>query len=312
MQRILPRGEIEGLDHTAIPRWRLPDHATIFRDRAARLRELAPGHAIEAYLHLMADLAQAQHQVLATLTLPAVPQPRLAAAQAHGMPPLSMADWPRDPVWRKVLDQLLQTLLAQPGMAPQACAALQALAEQAHEQPDALEAAADRLLAESPVGLDPAAAPFVMAALQVYWTRMACDFDAHDLPVVTPSGVCPLCGSLPVSSVVRVGGAADGCRYLCCGLCATEWHMVRVTCSHCQSTEGIAYHAIESGPQGIKAESCDQCHVYRKIFYQEHQLAADPVADDLASLPLDILMGEQGFERASGNPLLWQGDTEPA
>jgi FdhE protein len=84
-----------------------------------------------------------------------------------------------------------------------------------------------------------------------------------------------------------------------------EWHLVRVTCSHCESTKSVAYHAIEDGPEGIKAESCDNCHTYRKIFYQEKQLGLDPVADDLASLALDVLMGEEGYSRASGNPLLW-------
>ena len=32
----------------------------------------------------------------------------------------------------------------------------------------------------------------------------------------------------------------------------------------------------------------------------------EPVADDLASFALDVLMGEEGFVRRSGNPLLWQ------
>jgi FdhE protein len=32
------------------------------------------------------------------------------------------------------------------------------------------------------------------------------------------------------------------------------------------------------------------------------------VADDLASLNLDLLLGERGYHRASGNPLLWQPD----
>jgi FdhE protein len=31
------------------------------------------------------------------------------------------------------------------------------------------------------------------------------------------------------------------------------------------------------------------------------------VADDLASLAIDLLMTEAGFQRASGHPLLWQG-----
>jgi len=30
------------------------------------------------------------------------------------------------------------------------------------------------------------------------------------------------------------------------------------------------------------------------------------VADDLASLALDLLMSEAGYHRGSGNPLLWQ------
>ena len=34
----------------------------------------------------------------------------------------------------------------------------------------------------------------------------------------------------------------------------------------------------------------------------------EPVADDLASIALDVLMGEAGFVRRSGNPLLWQVD----
>jgi FdhE protein len=29
------------------------------------------------------------------------------------------------------------------------------------------------------------------------------------------------------------------------------------------------------------------------------------VADDVASLALDLLLGEQGYHRASSNPLLW-------
>ncbi len=33
----------------------------------------------------------------------------------------------------------------------------------------------------------------------------------------------------------------------------------------------------------------------------------EPVADDLASLALDLLMGEAGYARSSGNPMLWQG-----
>jgi formate dehydrogenase accessory protein FdhE len=47
-----------------------------------------------------------------------------------------------------------------------------------------------------------------------------------------------------------------GHRYLHCGLCATEWHMVRVKCTHCESTKGVAYQGIEGDAGVVLAETC--------------------------------------------------------
>ena len=102
----------------------------------------------------------------------------------------------------------------------------------------------------------------------------------------------------------RSDARSQGFRYLHCALCATEWHMVRVKCSHCQTTQGISYQSIENGPPGIRAECCDSCRTYRKILYQEEDTGVEPVADDLASLALDLLLSEAGYHRASPNPLL--------
>ena len=44
---------------------------------------------------------------------------------------------------------------------------------------------------------------------------------------------------------------------------------------------------------------------YRKVVNQEKDPMAEPLADDLASLMLDLLMGETKFQRASANPLLY-------
>jgi FdhE protein len=33
----------------------------------------------------------------------------------------------------------------------------------------------------------------------------------------------------------------------------------------------------------------------------------EAVADDVASIALDVLLGEKGYHRVNGNPLLWQG-----
>ena len=59
----------------------------------------------------------------------------------------------------------------------------------------------------------------------------------------------------------------------------------------------------------VRAETCDECHSYRKILNQEHDYHVDPLADDLASLVLDMLVSELGYARASGNPLLRLGAT---
>lgn len=305
MQRILSRGEIEGLDHTAIPRLGLPVRASVFADRATRLRYLAQDNPASEYLLLMAKLVDAQQHVLSSFSAPEASAEQLSLAQAHGMPPLQAMGWPRDPAWRGMLEAMLDHVLAAgvPEPAANVCARVKSLAR---TDGAALEAMADAVLAERDDDVDSVMAPFVMAALQVYWTDLACRFDEKQLPVVSPFGVCPICASLPVASVVRIGGQRDGCRYLCCSLCSTEWHQVRVTCSHCEDTKEIAYHFIEDGPEGIKAESCDHCHTYRKIFYQEKDQFVEAVADDLASLPLDVLMGQEGYSRASGNPLLWQ------
>jgi FdhE protein len=108
---------------------------------------------------------------------------------------------------------------------------------------------------------------------------------------------------------------------------------VRVKCSCCEGNGKIAYQGLIKGdadpvaanqaaasegktlskandPTKVaRAETCDDCHTYRKIFNQEHDFHVEPMADDLASMLLDVLVSEAGYARASGNPLLWLKDT---
>ncbi|AMG37571.1 formate dehydrogenase accessory protein FdhE [Achromobacter xylosoxidans] len=310
MQRILPRGEIEALDHNTIPRIQLPARESVFATRAARLRQLAVDSPVADYLLLMARLVDAQQNALRGCNAPPASEDRIALAQAHGMPPLQAVGWPRDRLWRDILRQLVDEVAGGQDLPAEALEVCAALRRALDEDTESLEDLAEAVLSEQHRGVDGAAAPFVMAALQVYWTDLASRFDEKQLPVASPFGVCPVCASLPVASVVRVGGQFEGYRYLCCSLCATQWHMVRVKCSHCEDVESVAYQAIEGRAPAIKAETCDRCHTYRKIFYQDKDLHVEPVADDLASLMLDVLVGEAGYSRASGNPLLWHGAEE--
>ncbi len=53
-----------------------------------------------------------------------------------------------------------------------------------------------------------------------------------------------------------------------------------------------------------KAEACDRCHTYLKLFYLEQNPRAEPFADDVATLPLDLLMAEAGYARSGVNLFL--------
>jgi FdhE protein len=310
MQRILDPAQIEAFAERAIPRVRLSDPANLFTRRAQRLRALAEQHSLGDYLRLMAAVADGQQIALDALVgaMEAEPfaQPlsrQIELAHEHRMPLLSAAGWPRPQRWRGILNELCTSIAGAPGFP----AGVRSACERIVDRSDAeIETQADFLLGARMAGVEPAYAPFLMAALQVYWAGMVTTLEVADAREIDALGVCPVCGTLPVASIVRSDKRSQGYRYLHCGLCATEWHMVRITCSHCLANDGIVYHSIEGGSEAVRAESCGQCHTYRKILYQEKDPDVEPVADDLASLALDLLMTQEGFHRGSGNPLLWQ------
>jgi FdhE protein len=304
VQRILEPGQIEALAQRAMLRIRVPDRAQLFAVRAARLRSLAAGHrTLGDYLGLMATLADAQHEALTHWEAAGPKASQIATARTHGMPVVPATAWPRDARWRDVLARLCDVVAASAGVPAGARKTCLSVRQWSAAQG---EVQADRLLGAANEGVEAAAAPFVMAALQVAWVGLASRLKADDVAEIEAPGICPVCGTLPVASIVRTDSQAYGYRYLHCALCATEFHRVRVTCTHCGSTKGISYEAIEGGSEAIRAECCNQCHGYRKIVYQEKDPAVEPVADDLASLALDLLLAEAGFHRVSGNPLLWQ------
>ncbi len=299
---ILQPGEIEAGAPPA-PWLKLPE-ASPFADRARRLATLAPGHALDEFLRFTAALSQTQHEAYCQMPAVALPAAEvLDLCRAHAMPPLNAANLERDPQWRAALRHILdQTLAAAPASARDVIERVSRLDDAA------LESLASTLLRQDAVEFDRAAAPFVGAALQVYWHRLAASLSPQDVGRPESAAVCPVCGSPPVASRVHVG-TEHGLRYLSCALCGSEWNVVRIKCSSCASTKGIAYYGIESGSPAIKAEACDACHSYLKILYLEKEPTADPVADDLASLALDLLLDEEGYQRSGLNFFLIPGPT---
>jgi FdhE protein len=303
--RILEAGQIEHAPASAVPELRLPGAGTLFSERAARLRQLAQTSTMADYLRFIALVAARQETMMQSLSGTPLPdQARIAQCHDHAMPPLQVTSWQRNAKWRLALRGMLLDLAAEvSGKSGDVVARLAQASE------DFIEAQASKICAGIDQGLDVAAAPLIGAGLQAYWASMASRLAAGDVGRSAAPNLCPVCGSLPVASIVRIGGEEAGYRYLHCSLCSSEWHMVRIKCTQCQSTKGIGYHGIAGGNPAVKAESCEQCRSYLKILYMEKDAAVEPTADDLASLPLDILMAEENFARSGTNMMLFHGSS---
>ena len=273
---------------------KLPDLSTVFARRAERLKALAPGHELEGFLAMIAEVIAAQHEALSGLPAGTLPGPMRGA-------PLDPATLKRDETWRVALTRILERIdaVALPEPAQRARKAL------AGASVDELEARAQRFLEGDVKAAEAAEMVFVAAALQVAWTRMAALLDVGGLDPAANArngGQCPACGSPPVAGMVLPGGTKFGHRHLHCSLCATAWRYVRVRCVHCGSTDKISSRQI-AGTSYLRAECCEACHGYSKVFYVESVRTLEPLADDLASLGLDVLVGEEGFSRVA-NPFV--------
>ncbi|MEJ1977315.1 MAG: formate dehydrogenase accessory protein FdhE [Acetobacteraceae bacterium] len=272
------------------------------------LQALSAGHPMAEWLRFMAQLAQAQHRAATTLPLAGPDPAAVEQAVDARMPPLAADGHRRDPAWRDGLALLLDDVGSRALPAP----ALAAAASLRDWETGAVEALADAFLHGAVDAADAGAALYVAAALQVYFTRLAAGLSAPALRLLPQRGLCPCCGSTPVAGVVTASGSAPGARYLYCSLCATAWNHVRAVCITCGGSRSVALKGIEGDSGVVKAETCGECHTYAKMLYQARDMKADPFADDLATLGLDLLVAEAGWSRHAPNPLLLIGRTVPA
>ncbi|MGE5160091.1 MAG: formate dehydrogenase accessory protein FdhE [Betaproteobacteria bacterium] len=290
------------------PRVVLPTRADVFGARADRFTALADGHPMAAYLQLMAEVARAQQAAFGARAGGAVGDKALAASRDYGMPPLSAQAHERSATWRDDMQDIARRVRARSANGVAAMLERVLALDVA-----ALESLADRVLAGTTLDDDAALVPFVGAALQVYFARLAASLAVSDVDHCDVPGICPVCASRPVASVVRIGGEQANMRYLVCSLCATEWHMARVKCTACDTDKGVQYLSLtrdeneKATDSPTRAEVCDECRSYLKIFYQDKDARIEPNADDLATLALDVLVDEQGYGRSGPNLLFHPG-----
>ena len=300
----------------------LPDPATLFIDRASRFDHFASRIPEQRpFFAFMATLARAQHVAAASFVPSGLPDAdALATLHAHRMPILPAGLTDRDDAWVAALHAVLDASAVadvDTQLPAGAAAARRALMSSGDAELDRIGIA---LLAHEYESVPVEALPWIAAGLQVWWVTALATLGRSAVRALDVATVCPCCGSLPVASLRRIGGMQQGLRYLVCSLCATQWHMVRVKCSHCESTAGIGYLTLSNDPDSeagkaaatrevVKAEVCDECSSYLKLVSMESDSQADPVADDLATLALDLLTDERGYARVGPNLFIHPGST---
>lgn len=302
--KILEPGEIESAAMTP-PFVQLPP-SDLFSKRAERFASLADDHPMHAYLNLLARISRAQQAVLdAPPHLTALDSALINTALQHDMPPLAVDTLLHNSDWQIQLDAWLAAFSQDntdlPASVETALERLrQANAEQRRTWATALLGGR---FSEVPEDL----LPFLGAALQLAWRHWLKAIDPEAIREREDQTECPCCGSLPVAGVIHQRRPIDGVRYLVCSLCATEWHYVRLKCSHCLSTRELDYLHFDDSPHGIKAEVCPECHTYLKQIYLELAPNGEALTADLASLDLDLCLAEQNLQRRAPNLLLAPG-----
>lgn len=287
--------------------------ASIFVDRAARFDALGNSEMLGGYMRLMGHVCRAQGKAFTSRQPQPIEAKALENSRNYGMPPLSAHVFPRGAAWLQDLRDVITGVSQQEAvLTDELKASLASLSNAIDAEPSSVDSCADRLIAGDPLPEDGPWYPFVGAALQVFFTRMASSLEAADVSACDIPTVCPCCGMRPTGSVIRLDPDRQNYRYLACALCMTEWNMARVRCSSCESEKSVGYLIIDeegrsASDAAVRAETCDECKTYLKIFVQEKQPMIDVLADDLNTLALDMLVHEKGYARTGPNFLFYPG-----
>ena len=172
---------------------------------------------------------------------------------------------------------------------------------------DALQAIAEDVLEQRAGSADTRGLmPLVAAALQVAWVRLAAALPRPPAqPLAEARALCLLWlaarSERGAQRTISQRRALPALRAVCNGMAPG-----RVKCSNCETGGQLLYLGLDD-EQGepflpVQAEACGACESYLKIVLRQLQGRADPVADDLASLPLDLMLADGAFARSGCNP----------
>ena len=115
--------------------------------------------------------------------------------------------------------------------------------------------------------------------------------------------LCPFCNRKPAMSVLRQQGDVAR-RSLLCGFCLSEWEFRRIVCPACgqEDQAKLPVYTADQFPH-MRVECCDACHAYIKATDLTKNGLANPLVDELATVPLDLWAQEHGYTKLHLNLL---------
>ena len=113
--------------------------------------------------------------------------------------------------------------------------------------------------------------------------------------------LCPFCKRKPGLGVLRPLGDG-GQRSLVCSFCLAEWEFRRIVCPGC-GEENHAKLPVYTAEElkHVRVEACDSCRTYIKTVDMTKSGLAEPIVDEMASIPLDLWAQKQGYTKLQSN-----------
>ena len=179
------------------------------------------------------------------------------------------------------------------------------LAHSAKELSECSAAFWSRLLSDYWAGADPEIGevgphPFFARAFLQPYAEFVCS-RVNPKPEGSTHPLCPFCSRRPGLGVLRPMGDG-GKRSLVCSFCLTEWEFRRIVCPGCgeEDHRNLPVYTAEE-LEHVRVECCDRCKRYIKTVDLTKSGLADPVVDEIASLPLDLWARERGYLKLQSN-----------
>ncbi|NUF50417.1 formate dehydrogenase accessory protein FdhE [Gilliamella sp. ESL0250] len=297
--KIIPQDQLE-LQATnsvikQIPLLFYPSPKTLYIRRAERLTSLANNSPISDYLKFCAIIAEKQANLIKNKPIDI----DVSCLLNSDHPPLSLANLPLQNTWQDYLTALLNSFS---DTTQQITLVIDQLKKNSSLE---LQDKALHLLKGEFDRVDGNETIFIWSSLSVYYCQLASQIKGKAIAENTDKlWLCPVCNSMPTASVIQLG-SHNGLRYLHCSLCESEWYVPRVKCTCCDNMKDIQYLSLEKELSATKTECCDVCHSYLKILDQDKDPHIEVIADDIASLILDIKTEEEGFAKSGINPFIF-------